>query len=122
MIEKLKYFGSLMGVLTGISVFFPYANELAGIVCVDSEYANAVSIITPIVCLFLIFYMFVEGDWNTKAPLIFFGCGLYGVLASVLAPDVACDGGWSLLFYLLAFTGITGAFATLAVISYESRT
>lgn len=123
MFEKLKYFSSLMGVLTGISVFFPYANNLTEIVCIDPEYNKLGTTLAPLTCVFLILLLFTSGKspHDLGLSLMCFGIGMFYISLSYIVPKDACVGLYSVFSYVSTFAFFTMAFAILAVMNYQSR-
>lgn len=123
MLKKLRYFASVTGALSGLSLFFPFANRAVDIICIDPQFQNVAVFLAPLVCAFLIFFIFTAGPnrWDPLYAVFCFGFGIFLVVAQQFFPEDFCVGGYSLYSYITTFVSFTVAFALLAVYNYYTE-
>lgn len=137
--DFLNYLGTSWGLLAGITAFFPFFASLTRVAPLPDAAKRPVGVITSVACAFIVYFIFVV--WrvtnvflNGSAGCLLFLCGMmwlgatffvgsksmFSLISEDTDTDIDVELNESMLlmvsavFYILAFTCITGAFSILA--------
>ena len=126
--EFISYLTNLWGLLSGISIFFPLANRLASALTLPKGYENITTVLSSIVCIFVVFYLYLEADYFDeyqlgRKALTFFGVAIgclvgffvFGSGETQNAELIVFQSILQLLAYAGMFASFTGAFTFLAI-------
>lgn len=116
----IKFLTSAFGALAGISVFFPFANELTEIICVSSNFRIEATTLTSIGCTFTVLLVYARGaSGNSGIRLAVFS--ILGAFASIwvsLTNQELCYTQYSMLTYVGTFVLTTLAFSSLGALIF----
>jgi hypothetical protein len=116
----IGFLTSTFGALAAMSVFFPFANKLADIICVNNNFEVEATTLTSIGCAFTVLLVFARGA-NGNRGIILPLVAILGTFASIwvsITDKTWCSTQNSIITYVGAFVLTTLAFSSLGALIY----
>jgi|GEM_PF-5309118 len=112
--EFIEYLSSLYGALAGMSVLFPFANELADVICIAPEYQSNALTLSSLACSFTILITYARGSqaYTNVDQSVTAGFLAAFFIAIVFAVPSVCESVISMGLYVAIFVLVTFAFGT----------